>query len=76
MPRAPPPGSHPPGLHLRELSWTSLAAPLLQALGYPELGEEAADYDYPRDASYSAYSGALSDVPEGSSGQYGAAQQW
>jgi hypothetical protein len=34
-------------------------------LGYPELADEAAEYDYPRDAA------AYADGAE-----YGAAQQW
>jgi hypothetical protein len=56
-------------------------------LGYPELGEEAADYDFPSDAGYAPYPGTA-PYPDAAAGggadqygeqygeQYGAAQQW
>ena len=57
---------------LQQPTWTScqrlntrLVPWLLQTLGYPDVAEEAADYDYPRDSStWAGY-----DLPEYSGGQ-------
>jgi hypothetical protein len=59
-----------------------LPPPPVQALGYPELEEEAADFNFPQEAGFAPYpSNSYADVAEDGGAQYGgqydaAQQQW